>query len=136
MNDLNRYLSSEYKDGGRGPYEYDCWGIARAIRHDLYGCSLLSEWGHVDPNSKRQVTGAWHEAKPLLHRVDPSLGALACVFRGKLLLHMGVVIDSDRGLSVLETLPETGPRILPLSRFERIYTRVEYWNDLDLPIEA
>lgn len=136
MSDLNRYLASIYRDGGRGPVEYDCWGLARAVRNEIYGCSLLREWGYVDPNSKRQVTGAWKKALPLLERSQPSLGALACVFRGRLLLHLGVIVDADRGLSVLETLPATGPRILPISRFERIYQCVEYWNDLNISKQA
>lgn len=136
MTDLNRYLASVYRDGGRGPHEFDCWGLTRTVRHALYGCSLLNEWGHVDPNSKRQVTGAWCEALPMLNQCSPAVGALACVFHGCLLVHMGVVVDADRGLAVLETLPETGPRIMPINRFERINQRVEYWNDRDLSVQA
>lgn len=133
MNALNRYLCSVYQDGGRGPYAYNCWTLTRVVRHELYGCSLLCEWGLVDPANKRQVTEAWGEAATMLQQGKPELGAIACVFRGRLLLHVGVVVDADRGLSVLETTPEHGPRILTLARFEQEYTRVEYWNDKPLP---
>lgn len=127
--DLNRYLTAEYRDNGQGPHYYNCWFLTRAVRHELYGCSLLCEWGHVNPQNKRQVTDAWHEAEPMLEKGAPTLGAIACVFRGRLLLHVGVVVDADRGLSVLEITPESGARILSLSRFEQTYSRVEYWND-------
>lgn len=87
------------------------------------------------PTKKRQVTDAWHEAVPLLKRGAAERGSIACVFKGRLLLHVAVVVEADRGLSVLEILPETGPRIMTVARFERLYNRVEYWNDRDLPNE-
>lgn len=129
---LNDYVFTTYRDGGRGPKEYDCWGICRSARHELYGRSLLQLWGRVDPMDKGQVTDAWGEAVPELVESSPVPGCIACVFRGETLLHVGCVVDGDRGLSVLETIPRQGPRILPIAKFERIYHTVRYYDDRDL----
>ncbi|MCE8053519.1 C40 family peptidase [Halomonas daqingensis] len=138
---LNDYLMSVYVDGGRGEIaqgfrRFDCWGFVRAIRHDLYGKPLMPSYGNVCPSDKRQVTDAWIDAQVTLEACEPTDGAIACVFYGRVLLHVGVVIQSDRGLAVAEITPEAGARVVPLPRYEIEYKNnnieVKFYDDKSL----
>lgn len=131
MKTLNDYLTAVYADFSYGPHFYSCWGLAREVRHELYGRSELCKWGNVN---KHAMDGAWNEAEQLLMRSDPVPGALACVFRGQRFVHVGVVVESDRGLCVMDISPTQNTQIHTLPRFERRFLRVEYWDDRkDLP---
>ena len=85
--------NATYKDGGRGPREWDCWGLSRHLRHELYGRQLLSSWGEIRADNYRQMTGAYGEALPVLLECTPCPGALALAWRPfsgtMLVVHIG-----------------------------------------------
>lgn len=125
---VNDYLLSEYEDGARGPDKYDCWGLVRDVRVNLFDLPLLPSWGLVDPNNKRQVTDAWHHTEAVFSLSGPTPGALAAVFHGSLLLHVGIVVNADKGISVLDTLPDRGPAITRLADYIEQYD-VRFYRD-------
>ncbi|WP_375058425.1 hypothetical protein [Zobellella sp. DQSA1] len=131
---IARYLQSRYRDGGRGPWVYDCWGLVRAGRHELYGLPLLPSYGAIDPDDKPGLTRAARAVMRAGFRpVAPAPGAIATCWRGRLCLHVGLVIEIEGRLEALETNRSTGPRRQRLADFEANHLQVVYYDDRDLP---
>ncbi|MBF0675597.1 hypothetical protein [Pseudomonas sp.] len=127
---IDRYLRATYRDGARGPDEYDCWGLARAVRHEVYGCRLLPSWGHVRHDMPREFTRAYRNESAAMQECAPEPGAIAAVFRGQIVVHVGVVIEVDGGLAVFDIRDiSTSPRWQRIHDFESRYLRVLYYRD-------
>lgn len=125
-----KYLSTKYQEGARGPDAYDCYGLVRAVRHDM-GKPLMGEYDDVAPWDKRRMTEEHDSvvAAESLQPVDgPTHGVIACAWNGRLCVHVGVVIEADGRMWVLETDVGTGPCLSGLSQFEKRYTKVEYYD--------
>ena len=125
---IEKYLTAPYKDGGRGPIAFDCWGLCIAVRHEVFGLPLLPSLGSVGKDRLRENTGAYHDLKKGMDECRPEPGAIAAVFRGLLCLHVGVVVHSDGRLKVLDTNPG-GACLRTISDFESAYPRVVYYRD-------
>ncbi|QQE90855.1 hypothetical protein [Azotobacter chroococcum] len=111
-----------------GPDAYNCWGLARSVRHEVYGLPLLPEYGrHVQASPQAQRD--YRFQADLLEECRPEPGAIAAVFRGQLCIHVGVVIEVEGRLAVLETNQLSGCRWLRVPDFERRYLRVIYYRD-------
>lgn len=131
MSWVDHYLKAGYRDGARlwrGGH-YDCWALCREVRHLHYGKRLLESWGELRNDMPREFTQAYRAESAHLVQGDPSPGAIAAVFRGKLCVHVGVVVEIDGELRVLDINPKRGPRLQRVHDFELEYLRVEYWND-------
>lgn len=128
---VNHYLRAEYCDGAREwmGSRYDCWALCREVRHLYCGKRLLDSWGGLRNTMPREFTAAYKAESASMVMCEPSDGAIAAVFRGKLCVHVGVVISIDGDLRVLDINPNRGPRLQRVNDFEREYLRVEYWND-------
>lgn len=129
MSTLLHYLQAPYAVGARGSEAYDCWGQVREVRHELCGKPLLPLYPAATCRNPREITRCWRLGTAPMRRCGPEHGAIASVFRGKLCIHVAVVIAVPEGLRVLETNEGTGPRIMRVDEFERHYLRVEYHND-------
>ena len=129
---LKKYLSAPYRDGGRGPAAFDCWGLCIAVRHQLLGLPLLPSLGAVGKDRIRENTHAYRELKKGMDECAPELGAIAAVFRGKACLHVGVVVEADGRLKVLDTNPG-GARIRTVPEFETDFPRVVFYRDRIFP---
>jgi hypothetical protein len=66
-----------------------------------------------------------------MQQCQPEPGAIACVFRGALMLHVGVVMEIEGRLEVLEINPKTGARRRKIKDFEAPYARVIYYRDAE-----
>ena len=127
---LSKYLSATYEDGARGPARYDCWGLVRAVRHELLGLPLLPSFGAVRNTMPAAFTRAYEEQAALMEECQPEPGAIAAVFRGRIVIHVAVVIEVDGGLAVLEIRNDrTSARWLRIPDFESRYLRVIYYRD-------
>jgi hypothetical protein len=127
VTDWRPYLESRYRDGGRELPEVDCFGLVRLVRHEVFGLPLLPEWGACHRFDLRAATAGFRAETAALEHGLARPGALACVLRGALFLHVGVVVDLDGRLGVLDTAEASGPRWRKLCDFERAYPRVEYY---------
>lgn len=130
---LNDYLTSVYKDCGRGELvrgkpAYDCWALVRDARHKLYGLPLLPSFGGIHAMDKERLTEMHDLQREAMEECEPCPGAIAAVYRGRLCLHVAVVVEIEGDLAVLETKPG-GPRWLRIPAFEREYNRVRYYRD-------
>ncbi|GHC19538.1 hypothetical protein [Aidingimonas halophila] len=134
---LQPYLDSAYLDGGRGDVvsgqrQYDCYGLTRAIRHEVYGLPLLPSYGGISADDKRGLTEACrHEAGAFTPGKKWSPGAIATVWKKHgdepLCTHVAVCVDLDGRRGVLETSASTGPRWLSVAAFERQYLTIIYY---------
>ncbi|MAX51657.1 MAG: hypothetical protein CMH22_15960 [Methylophaga sp.] len=116
-----------YKDSGRGPSEVDCFGFARIIRHEQFDAPLLPSREHVDPRDKQAAGDALLEVGEHLTPCKPEHGAFALCYIGTIAWHCGVVWCVDGRLGVVECDYKRGVRWMPLRKFERLFTRVEYY---------
>lgn len=125
---FERYQAMTYEDGARGPDRIDCWGLCREVRHAIYGKRLLPSWGHVRNTMPREFTKAYAAESVNMRQCGPELGAIAAVFRGKICFHVGVVVELEGRMCVLEINSRGVSRHSP-SDFERQYLKVVYYND-------
>lgn len=134
---LEKYLFARYVDGGRGElvggaYEYDCWGLSCAVRQELLGLAPLPDAGVISRHRLRESAKSYRVYADLMPESQPIPGALAAVMSGELCTHVGVVLELDGMLAVLEINPKSGCRWLRIGDFERAYYRVKYHADRDL----
>lgn len=127
---IEKYLNATYEDGARGPARYDCWGLVRAVRHELLGLPLLPSFGAVRNTMPAAFTRAYEEQAALMEECQPEPGAIAAVFRGRIVIHVAVIIEVDGALAVLEIRNDrTSARWLRIPDFESRYLRVIYYRD-------
>lgn len=127
---IDRFLNTTYKPRGRGPHEYDCWGLVRAVRHELFDKPLLPSFDSVDPLDKKMLTKCYRIVyNGGVFSDDKKAGAIATAWWGKLCVHVGVLVEVDGRLWVLETDEPTGPVLTNVSRFESRYGKIVYYDD-------
>lgn len=127
---ITHWLHIPYRDYGRDAAGCDCWGLTRLVRHALRG-DLLPSHGAINPRDKSALT---HAAGAVLsggqfYPCTPQLGALATVWRSGLCLHMGIVINVDGALAVLETGRRIGVRWLRVGDFQWAYPQVRFYDN-------
>lgn len=125
---INRYLMAPYKEGGRGPVYFDCWGLCIEVRSKVFGLPMLPSLGRVGKGQVKENTAAYNELRHGMVECSPKPGAIAAVLRGKLCLHVGVVVELDGRLKVLDTNPG-GASISTTSDFGATYPCVVYYCD-------
>ncbi len=121
--DLEKYLDVVWVSGGRQFPELDCYGVVNEVRRDL-GLPLWDE--HV---------GATREELPDLARAatvqqagsDLVEGAVAFCYEGSMVTHVAVLVMADGRMSALECNETHNVTVIPVSRFERRFNRVEYY---------
>lgn len=126
---VEQYLECEYEDGARGPDRWDCWGLVRHVIHAHLGGRELPSWGHVRNTMPRLFTRAYKAEAASMEECRPEVGAIAAVFRGAIMVHVGVCVEIDGRVVVLEMNPKTGVRWRSLRDFEAPYARVVYYRD-------
>lgn len=135
LNDLIRH--ARYEDGGRGPLRFDCWGLARHVRHELFGRMLLASWGEIRVDDARGTTRAALATLPVLVESAPVPGALVLAWRCGLLVHIGTLVEAEGRRCVFDINSQSlTPRLMRLQEFERLYMRVSYHDDRDLSQQA
>lgn len=126
---INQFLECTYLDGGRGPHKYDCWGLVRAVRHELLGLPLLPEYGALRNTDPRSFTRAYRTESHRMELCEPEHGAIAAVIVGAICTHVAVVLEHRGQLRILEINPTRGPRFVPLTDWQRDHISVTYHRD-------
>lgn len=120
-------LLCPYRPGGRGPLYFDCWGLAREALA-RYGWPNLPAFGRISARSRERVQLAVASMLPLVEPCAAQDGALAAVYRGGRLDHVGVVMEIDGRLFVMHTSSTRGVRRESLRAFERSQPNVRYYR--------
>lgn len=130
MSWINDYLDGAvYVDGGRGPVNYDCWGLVREVRARHLGLSELPVYGELRNTDPLNFTRAYKREACKLRACKPEHGAIAAVIVGKVCMHVAVVIEVDGELLILEINPEKGCRKMRLTAWLQDHVRVTFHND-------
>ena len=130
MSWVNDYLTTAiYKDGGRGPVHYDCWGLVREARGQHLGLSVLPVYGELRNDDPRSFTKAYRAEARTLRECAPEHGAIAAVMVGEICVHVALVLEIDSELWILEINPEKSARALRLNAWLSNHLRVTFHND-------
>lgn len=128
---VNEYmLTAIYRDGGRGPREYDCWGLVREARHKHMGLSELPVYGELRNDNPRLFTRAYRNESAKMRECAPQHGAIAAVMIGQVCTHVALVVEELPGdLWIIEINPEKGARRLRLNVWLQDHVTVTFHND-------
>lgn len=127
---INKYLDTViYRDGGRGPIQFDCWGLVRHVRHFELGFRLLPEYGSLRNTQPKEFTKAYRGESSQMVECEPCHGAIAGVLIGNVCVHVGLVVESEGRLKVLEVNPDRGCRLTLLHKWQRDHNTVTFHND-------
>ena len=127
---INDYLDrAEYVDGGRGPIEYDCWGLVREARALHMDLSQLPLYGDLRNDNPRAFTKAYRRESAKLSECPPSHGAIAAVMIGDICTHVALVLEIANEMWILEINPEKSVRKLRLNEWLKGHVRVTFHND-------
>ncbi len=126
---IDKYLRCRHVFGGRGPDEYDCWGQVRDVRANVFGLPWLPSYGAVGDGDKEALTEACLRESRNFNIVEPCPAAIATVWKSRLCVHVGVCVEIDGKLGVLDTNPGIGPQWKTIREFERKYLKVVYYHD-------
>jgi len=123
---IEKYLLSRYRSGGRGEAVgattvYDCWGLSRAVRAEVYGRPLLPAFADVAAQDKAGMTRCGAQVAADMQPCNPRPGALAAVYRGRLLIHVAICVEDGMVLEV----GRPKPRLVPIGVFEANYAHRE-----------
>ena len=142
---IAKYLMASYRDGARGEDgEYDCWGMARAARVELYGRQLLDSRGGEYQHDPAGFTARYREQIAEMVEIEnPVPGAVVAVLKKKLIcMHVALVTHdingTGMGLHILDINPGRGARLIPLFRFleEHKLRTIKYYDDKSLSQSA
>lgn len=126
---LNDYMKSQYVDAGREYPFLDCYGLARLVRHDVYGKSLLPLLDGHGGLDKVQQSRDVRQYINLMTLVDSKpVGSLAFAYRRRLCEHIGVVVKTGGKRMVMDTNQSTGTRIMSIPSFEMQFRKVLYYD--------
>lgn len=132
MIDFRKYRAYEYEDGARGPVKIDCWGLVRQVRHDL-GYAWLPSFSECRNTDPRGFTRAYERQAAEMERGRAESASIAAAFRGRICVHVGIVVDIDSRLMVLDIDAGRGVECSPVPEFEAKYGEVLYYRDKSLP---
>lgn len=122
-----QYMSARYKSGGRGEAVdgvpcYDCWGLTRAVRAEVYGLPWLPSFAQARHGRSGSIQGAYIEQAAAMQQCPAREGAVAAVLRRGVCVHVAVVVSGGAGLRVLEIKREgCRARLMPLADWLRDY---------------
>ena len=129
MKILEKYLPVPYLDEGRTMKGLDCWGLVLALRDEL-DFPRLPDIGSVTRHTVQEMQHQFKAVSYTLERVErPSVGSIAAVFRASVFIHVGLVVEIDGRLAVIETNEKTGVRWMYLERFLSVYYKVAFYRD-------
>lgn len=133
---LDRYLSCDWVRDGMEYPRLNCWGLVRLVRSEVFGLPLLPSFS-IPAEDKRGLTKACGEVvSAYLAECSPADGVIAAAYRGRLCVHVGIVVDVDGRLGVLDVDETAGAGWQALRRFESKFSKVVYYHDKDLPVTA
>lgn len=89
----------------------------------------FAECRHTDP---RGFTRAYEKQAQAMEADSPSSGSIAAAFRGRICVHVGIVVPIDDRLMVLDINPGRGVGVETLQDFEARFAEVLYYRDPNL----
>lgn len=101
---LDLMQNKKFVPGGRGPVEYDCFGFCAEV-YSRFGIHLPTDYAAPVESVERDtvIRGAMNDADRFLKLDQPEVPCLvAIMIRPPFVTHIGVVIDSNHFIHILE----------------------------------
>ncbi len=121
--DLEKYLDVVWVSGGRAFPNLDCYGVVNEVRRDLG----LEPWDEHDGAARDELPGLAAQAAQQRRGSDLVEGAVAFCYEGSMVTHVAVLVQVDGRMCTLECNEGRNVTVLPVSRFERRFNKVEYY---------
>ena len=120
---INGWLAIPYVAYGRGLEGSDCWGLVCIVREAVRGDRLPA---FADIHDKRALTHAAHDmiAQGWREVSKPKVGTLVAVWRGALCMHIGIVIEIDGRMAVIDSDEKRGVAWKWLTDYLRQHAKV------------
>ena len=120
---INDWLAIPYVAYGRGLEGSDCWGLVCIVREAVRGDILPA---FADIKDKRALTHAAHDmiAQGWREVSKPKVGTLVAVWRGALCMHIGIVIEIDGRMAVIDSDEKRGVAWKWLTDYLRQHAKV------------
>lgn len=131
---LARYVGVPFVDGGRDFKGWDCWGLVRAAFRAERGIELPS-YGEISALdlvrvAKQIANDTAFGVGPWIETLHPSSFDVAVMFRRRLAVHVGLMIDHHRLLHVIENRQTL---VLPLGHpLFKMLPRVQFFRHKEL----
>lgn len=120
---LNTYIGKTYLPGGRGPEQFDCYGLCKTIYNEVFNIEL-PDWRDdlSKPAIRAGIIAGVVSHGTFTELEDPVDGCFVVCYRSRAAYHIGLffaggVIHADEGHGVIYE---------PLSRFARKYTKLQF----------
>lgn len=129
MRQLQDYIGTPFMHKGRDYPNFDCWGLARDARANLFGGRELPAFADIAPSQKKALTKATQEIvlSGFVKESTPVAGALATAWLGGLCVHIGIVVTVDGRMWVLDTEDGHGGRLNTIEAFAKPFQKVIYY---------
>ena len=123
-------LKTKYAHQAQSEGEYNCWGLVRLARKELFNRPDLPSHSDINATDKRRLSTAAAEVIDgyLIEIDEPREGAIVAAYQGRLCVHVGIIISVDNRLVVLETDTPTGPVLTRLETFVVRYYIVAFYD--------
>lgn len=128
---IDDFLASRYVEFGRAFPDLDCYGLVRLARKAMFGRDWMPEFADIKPTDKESLTVAAVDVRRDggYQEVEPRPGAIATAWQASLCVHVGIVVEADGILWVLETEAATGPCLTRIGKFKPRYTKVVFYDN-------
>lgn len=113
--------------------DLNCWGLARMARHCLYGLPVLPHF-NISADDKKALTAASLDviASHLEEIEHPEKGALVGAWRNRVCVHVGLVVEVEGRLAILDIDEKTGAKWQRVNDFKAFYPKVTYYRDKNI----
>ncbi len=112
MFEYERYLGKPWESGASGDDAYDCWGLFRAVRRDIFKEDVADIVFEERPSIKEVIKAYQdHPVRQLLKPITlegAKTGDLVFLRKGLYACHCGVLIKDDYRNYLLHSVEETG----------------------------
>lgn len=127
---IEDWLSIPYKAYARGREASDCWGLVCIVRKAIRGDDLPS---YVEVHDKRALTHAAHEffSTGFVETRNIRPGTIVFVWRGRVCLHAGIVIEVDGRLAIIDSTEQRGVAWRWVADYERQHYKITYHDNDD-----
>lgn len=128
---IDDFLCIPYERNARGPRSLDCWGLVRLAREHLAGKGPMPMFNSVASGDVRAMTREVLRTARMQGCVQcgPRHGAIATCWSGKTCPHVGIVLQVDGELRVLDTDIATGAKLSTLRQFANRFTKVIFYDN-------
>lgn len=126
---INDYMHYRYVRDARGHdgETIDCWGLVRLVWENEFGKSPLKIFSGV--MTPRELSKKYDSERLVFNECYPKNGAIAACFKSRICVHVGIVVDVDGELRVLDINEGSPVSHHSIRKFKNKFTRVIFYDN-------